>query len=184
MRKEKGLKMPINNKLNLTLSISSFKILVVFFFITLMASSSVARDEDGISSIILSKEKLESLQNTLQAEYQEIKWRILSVSQPLATEIFVSIEVDDKTASAYSDPNGNRVIFGHAVMCPNLDEPRWKFIDKETDVLFLMFYKGKMIFPPDLHTNRMTAGCRYSKSLVKSMIKQGAIQLKIHEKGK
>lgn len=166
-------------------TITSGKILALIMLITLtLSSAGVAQDGNGKYSIILSKQKLQSLRNILQTEYKDIGWRIVSISQPLATEIFVSIEVDDKTATSYSDPNGNRVIFGHSLMCPNLDEPRWNFIDKNTDVLFLMFYNGKMIFPHDLHSNRQVAGCRFSRLYVKSMIEQGAVQVEIHKKGK
>lgn len=156
--------------------------LAFILFATLTASCSVAHGDNGKSSIMLSKEKLNLLKNILQVEYRDIGWKVLNISQPLATEIFVSIEVDDKTASSYSDPNGNRVIFGHWLMCPNLDEPRFKFIDKNTDLLLLIFHRGRMIFPTDLHRNRKVAGCRFSRSLVESMIEQGAIQVEIRKK--
>jgi hypothetical protein len=176
--------MKMKEKPDSTTAIASCKILALVLLTALTVSWGVAQGDNGKSSIILSKEKLKSLKNILQVKYQDIGWRIVNISQPLATEIFVSIEVDDRTASIYSDPNGNRVIFGHSLMCPNLDEPRWKFIDKNTDVLLLMFYKGNMIFPHDLHRNRQVAGCRFSRSYVKSMIEQGAIQVEIHKKGK
>lgn len=96
------------------------------------------------NSALLSSEQLVWIKTTLQSRYGEIGWKVRDVSQPIATEIFAIIDLDDKGARTYQESDGIHIIMEHSNLSPDLEKPEWQFIDKDTDLLLLMCHNGKM----------------------------------------